>query len=699
MAEVALMSVVGRPESRRELFVDTLLRGAAIVLLLAGMLVIAARPEIRARIDATRSRAYSLSAQTELLLAGLDGEWTIAVLLGDGAADDAVRRQISEVLRRYEERGIAVRLIDPVDPGSAAAYETLLSQLRTLEAARIERCERVMSEGFTRLRELILFAQEATPQLQQLLAMAGDVTDAADSPNRGPASGAESLQSLDVLAAQGDQILDAAERAYGIRELKPVPDYETTRSILAAALGQYAEEFDLIAEAIPRWLQPLGSAGAALIRQEAQRFQTFAGDLAAAADDLQRLDVPEFAAMAGAMERGDFAVIIGPHRAALVPPEQLFPRIQVDSGEAGTAFDRRFRGEQVLSAAIRSLLVDEMPLVIFMHAEERSMMRVAGEQRIDLVGARTLLEASRFHVREWIVGSGERPALRPGQRAVYLVVPPPERRGLEPTRRELLLIDGVRELIGQGEAVLLSVWPSPLPRYRRPDPWAPLAEPFGMRPETDRVVYEAVDVGEGRSMYQQGQAIDRRGDAHLISEAMEGLQAFLVFPVPLSFREDAPVLSRARLMEVDPSPRRWLERQWAGRVGVVEDDHGRGEALPGSVTIVASAERLLPGGGRQRFLLAGSGGWMHSYVLDAVTSLGGGRVALTNPGNQEFLLAGVQWLAEMDDLIAPSPVSRQVSRLSGLDRRTSARWALVGTVGVPAGLLALAFLMFLVRRR
>ena len=697
--------MIGRPESRRQLLLDTALRAAALLTLLAALLVLAARPELRLRFDATRTRAYSLSEQTERLLSGLQaGDWRIAVLLGDDTADAAVRGQIVEVLRRYEERGIAVRIIDPADPASAASYEDLLSELKALERERIERSERVIVHGLERLRELVLFAQEAAPQLQQLLALAeaqrSESQAATGGQDGAPATGGDvQLRSLDVLAAQGGEIIEAVERAYGLRELRPIPDYETARSILAAALGQYADEFDLIAEAIPGWLEPLGASAAPLIARERERYADFAVQLAGAADPLVHLDVPGLAAMADALERGDFAIVIGPQRAALVPPEQLFPQIQVDTGAAGTSFDRRFRGEQVLSAAIRSLQVETMPAVIFVHAEERSMFRVASDQRIDLIGARTLLESSRFAVREWIVGTGDRPVVQPNQPAVYIIMPPPERRGIEPGRRELMLIEQTRVLIEDGAAVMLNVWPSQLPRYRRLDPWAALSEPFGVRPVTEQVITELVDLGQGSRVYQQGQALERGADPHPIGTAVEGQQTFLVFPVPIAFREEAPVLSRTRLFDVEPTPRRWLEGNWTARMGPAEPGALPGEALPGPVTVAAASERLRPGEGAQRFILCGSGGWMHSYVLDAVTSFGGGRVALTNPGNQEFMLASVQWLSGMDDLIAPSPVSRQVSRLDGLSRSTAVRWAIFATVGVPGALLVMAALVFMVRRR
>ncbi len=125
----------------------------------------------------------------------------------------------------------------------------------------------------------------------------------------------------------------------------------------------------------------------------------------------------------------------------------------------------------------------------------------------------------------------------------------------------------------------------------------------------------------------------------------------------------------------------------------------RGEAIEEAVPIAVAVERRDPlDEGRQRFLLVGSGAWLFSYVADAVTDLGGGQVALTNPGNQELLLAAVSWLAGMDELIAPSPVSRQVARLDGIEARDAVQWGLVTVVGAPLGWLSLGMMVWLVRR-
>jgi hypothetical protein len=104
------------------------------------------------------------------------------------------------------------------------------------------------------------------------------------------------------------------------------------------------------------------------------------------------------------------------------------------------------------------------------------------------------------------------------------------------------------------------------------------------------------------------------------------------------------------------------------------------------------------GEGTQRVIFVGSGNWMLSGIADAASSIGGGRAVLRYPGNQELLLASTAWLAGLDDLIAPSPVSQQVARLDGVNDRVGAVWAAITIIGAPIACLLLGCLVWLVRR-
>lgn len=679
-------------------------RGLDLALFLGALLTIvivvdyfAYRPEARAKLDATKTRAYSLSEQTRELLASLDGRWTIALLMVEEATDAATRRQIDEVLRRYRQvsEAISIVRIDPTDPRTLGEYEALLGRLRELEADAIGEYEQALDEGADAFAQLQLFAQQQAGQLEQALTHAGE----GDSARR---EIQQRLGLLGLLAEEGGQVLDAIAQARRVSEAQPIPDYEGARSSLATALSQWADELYAMARIYETWMQagdvnPVLARWAALVIDD---YEDMAGELALAADPLAHLPPLELASIGRQLRRGEAAVIIGPDRAAVIRSDQLFPKLNLrEMGEGAVAFDRRFRGEQVISAAIRSLRVGQMPMVVFVHGEASSLLR-ADAQHADLVGVASLLDTYRFDVREWRVGEDDRPVPRPGQRAVWIIIPPASREGLEPGRSEIALIRAAADLIADGEAVMLNIYPSLLPRYKQTDAWQQLAAPFALRPDTARTIYEAVRVGEDRFEYDRGQAVQRFEADHPISRAVHGQQAYFVLPVPVEMIDDeqSAAVRREVIASVRPSAHRWLEEDWATKTAA-GDEIERGEPFDEPLPIVVAAQRQSPMGGRsQRFILVGSGGWMLSYVADAVTGLGGDRYALTNPGNQELILASVHWLAQMDELIAPSAVSRQVARLDGIDGTVALTWGLIAVVGTPLGCLLLGVLVWLGRR-
>ena len=208
----------------------------------------AQRENLRLRIDSTKTRAYSLSEQTQILLADLQGEWTIAIVMVEANVDRAVRRQVNEVLRRFTQaspRITAVR-IDPTDPATLDDYEALLANLRVIYKDRIEAYETALKQGEQAIGSFDLFLQQLAGRLDTL---ARDVQR--DDPIR-----AELDQLLGIVSLrqqQGGQVRLELDKAMREDDTRPVRDYETARSLLAAALSGWADELYGIARMFDRW--------------------------------------------------------------------------------------------------------------------------------------------------------------------------------------------------------------------------------------------------------------------------------------------------------------------------------------------------------------------------------------------------------------------------------------------------------------
>ncbi len=704
------MSAVAHPRATRPA-----LEWVNLALLMAGVVVIglvanyfAARPWLRVRIDATRTRAYSLSPQTRALLDGLQGDWTIAMVLGGDRVGEDQLRQVSEVLSRYDQASDRVRTlrIDPADPAMLGDYEGLLADLRAIYSEPVAAHEEALDAGRGALAGLTVLLEQhggALVTARQRL----DADGGAAAAGRPRLDGV--LGVIGLRLEQAPRLEQEVAAAMSVDEARPLPDYDTARSILAAALSGWGQELFELGRSIDAWRQEPDLPAA--LREYAAwapaSLRAEATALAAAADPLQHLPPLELSRLARSLEQGEAAVVMGPQGAAVISSAQLFPTLNLRRREGGEiAFDQRFRGEQAIAAALRSLLVERAPMVVLVHAQGQSMLK-RRDGNVDALGAATVLGGSRYDVTEWNVGQSDRPRPAAGQKAVWVVLPPPvvEKREAATGEAERRLIDATETLLEDGEAVLLSLAPSVLPRLGQKDPWRGLVAPLGLDADTGRVVYERMRDAESNVVNQRMLQVVNYESIHPIAAAAHGLQTSFDLPVALRIVEPAPAgVVRIPVATLDAAENRWLESDWMlppDRLG----DPDPSERLTADEPIVVAVERVGvhpgPGAGnrgRQRAIVVGSGGWALSYIADVTLSAGGGRAVLLNPGNYELLQASIAWLADADDMIAPSPVSRQVARLEGVGTAAQTLWRWIAVALVPGACLLLGVAVWFMRR-
>ncbi len=673
---------------------------AAILTIAVVVNVIAAHPALRWRADATKTRAYSLSEQTLNLLENLEGDWTIAVIITTDGVDRALMRQVEQVLDRYDRASpnLSVVRIDPADPESLDSYEAMLIRLRRGYAEPIAEYDAALAEGRRTLERFTVFLQQQT----------GSLVTVRNGLPENDAARSQIEQLLAIISLRLEQVQQVEielDRALAFDESRPLPDYETARSILAVSLDTWADEFFRIVELFNGWRDNPATDMAVRRFAAAHRdeYDGWVQELALRADPLKQLPPLELARVGRSLEAGETAIVFGPHGAAVIPPEQMFSRLNLRRrGSDTVTFDQRFRGEQAISAAIRMLSDGgEMPVVVLVHAQDESLLSRRA-QNIDFMGAAEILRASRFDVREWIVPRSEKPRVPRDRTTVWVVVPPPipERITLTITEGEQKLIDATGGLIADGEAVLLSLTPSALTRTGMSDPWRDLAAVFGLTVDTTRTVFESARDEAGQPINQRVIQLSNYPPGSAIGSAVHGQQT--VFDLPLVIKLDdavAPDVRREVVLAVEPAHDRWLETDWMLNPDSL-DEPTADQRFDRPLPLVVTAERRNPvKAGPQRILVVGSGGWLLSYLADVVVPVGGDRMVLVNPGNFELLMAGITWLAGDDDRIAASPVSRQVARLEGVTESVQSLWRWVALAIMPGGCLALGIFVWTVRRQ
>ena len=634
----------------------------AAISLLASLFAIneiALNERYRIRFDATGSRAYTLSDQTTTFLNQLEDSWRIVVLMDETTTDRVVANQLDEVLRRYSDVSefITVDRIDPADPYAITKYDALLRDLMEIYADEIQQTEAAIEQGKATFRELMTFAssESAWAELVSQLSVT--------------AKEHETLQtlttSLAILGRDGNLILDEVDKAIFVDAAKPLPRLAIARDILAAANGRWATELSEVAW----WLQENRSSDLSVSAfEKADAFETMSMKLAKTDDALRRLGRLEFGDLAMQLTEGQGAILMSPTRATMISASLLFPSGRSSSG---IAQDQRFRGEHIISSALRSLEATLIPNVVFVHAEQTSLLS-KHDDAIDLSAVRGLLETSRFRVFEWIPAESSRPIVEEGP-VVYVVIPPSARAGLEISQREQTLIDTTAGLLAGNEAVMLNLQPSLLPRYGQSDPWAKLLLGLGVRADTSRVLLQQIAVGPQQIHIQRGQLIDHTQSEHAIARAVDARRVYL--PLPLE------VIGGESLLAIMPNEDRWLDENWASET----DAQGK-ERLQEELSVACAVVHHE----NARAVVVGSGGWLLSWAADRASQSSDGQVTMANPGNSEFLLASVAWLAGLDDWIAASPIGQQTSRIEGLTASMYTVWLFVLVLGVPVLILSIS---------
>lgn len=645
-----------------------LLCSLLLLVSLVSVNVFAMHENVRVRLDATGSRAYALSDQSMQLLDSLDNPWRIVVLLDETTVSRSTLRQIDEVLRRYEEKSplLQVDRINPSNPASIEQYDAMLRDLIALYGSELTNAETAIQEGIVSFKELMLFASSVSTWAESVATI--DSTPKEQETLRTLAG------SLALLGNDGGLILKEVDKAMKVHASQPLPQIAVARDILVAANGQWSQELAEVAW----WLQKGRSEGiASICFEKVDSFDSMANNLAIADDSLRRLGTLELGQLASQLANGEGAIIMSPNRALMIPVNMIFPKGVAN--EQSIAFDLRFRGEHVISSAMRALQSTMQPTVVFVHSEEESLLG-RRTNSVDLWAARGLLQTSRFKVKQWVPFDGARPDVGTGP-VVWVVIPPSSRAGLTPSSRERSLLDATAGLLSGNEPVMINLQPSLLPRYGQTDPWAELVASIGVTADTEKVLVEQVAIGPNQLDVQKSQLVQEMHGDHLISRAIDGRKLFLPFPIGLKGGQS--------LVAIEPTEDRWLETQWE-----TESLSNTGKVMLEDFVHVATA---VEHHGGARAIVIGSGGWMLTWAADRAMSLGGNQVAMVNPGNSELLLASVEWLAGLDDWIAASPIGKQSSRVGGLSAATYLVWSLILVLGVPA-LLIFATISTSIRR-
>ncbi|MSQ89790.1 MAG: hypothetical protein EXS01_00130 [Phycisphaerales bacterium] len=654
-----------------------------------GLAVVFHAPPVRVSIDATKSRGWVVNERTARMVAQLPPGWRATWIAPTGGLDSAVTAQLSEVLDSFAAVGgvspIAHQRMDPSTPEGAAEYSQWVGDLVARRRGSTTDMLSAVAKG---IEEFASLATEGAGEVPKISAVLADLpVDAAD---RQPIE--QIASAFSALASGAPVFLQTLRTMQSQRPDRALPDSCEVADVLASNNRDWAMQLGQLAS----WLasREVDARAPDPVRRLALRMrpvlETHARALLRTVDTLDALARDQLTEVSIGLARGGGVVIESPSGVAFLTDDAL--RVNAADQGATVRFDRRFRMEQLIDGAIRSILDDQNPQLIVVHAEDRSMLTPASDG-FDACAIADAARAARIVVREWRVTAEPRPIA--GDLCAWMVITP-RTVAVDRSASERALLEAVTGLVTEGAPIFLSIGPSLRPLAGRSDPWSEIAAALGARALSDAVIVDDIPVSEGETERRTKLDIAVIRSSNPLAVALEGQHLGFSVAIPVAkIAGDSQQTTSFDLLAAGVEPSRSVERDWRRRT----PDPRSTKLLTEPISVAAAITRSTPGARAVRAIVVGSPSWMASSVVDSARSLGGGRDALLNPGNREFAVNGTLWLAGLDARLGNGGSGREAPRISPLSLGARLQYTAGLAVGLPMLSLLVGFLLVRWRSR
>jgi hypothetical protein len=515
------------------------------------------------------------------------------------AARQAVRRAAAvDPAANWEE----IDVLDPQQSGSAARA---LEAIAAAEREPSEAWRRAFQNGMSALERVCASSELAGAcQLAAARRVAGDLA----ANNLGALAAA-----LQRAGAEGASWVQAFQAAAAASLERPIGDMEGAGRALAGELGVWAKLLRQGADAVG------GPGSTRELRDAARRLGALADACRTSQDQIDRLPPLRLTEVAAALRAPPVVVVTTASGCAAVPAWRLV--------EGSLAAD------EALAATLAAAQGAPRAAAVFVHAEQRSPLDATSAGG-DFALVADALRGARMRVEAWNPAQAPRPSVREARTRVWIIVPPLERRSLEPDAAEKALLEAMQRLLREGEPVFLLAAPSVAAAMGMQDPWADLLRAQGLQVRTGAMVVELAARSENDRQLRTVSERVERGE-HPASNALRGRVSW-PRPMPLEVRS-AGAWQAATVACIEPGSATWIEED--PRVvsnGTDRVPNGKALAADQRVPILALAQ-----GEDRRVALAGGVAW----ALSSTAGVADARGALLHPGNRDLFVAVVRWLA------------------------------------------------------
>lgn len=662
----------------------------------------------RARVDITSTGTHRLSPRALAMLDLIDAPTELVFAVDLGGADRRAVDLVVDVLESYDRASdpLTLRVIDLGSPAGIEQTDELLAVLAAREQDRAARVRDTIRSTAEQARAL---AAEMEPLARALEAVRDAIgaSDPGAATNRAYFDQRSGLIRLGArtLTEQADALASALDDPTGPAGLP------ATDAVLPQATGvlgaQRAQLADLTDQTRAFGVSEVAGPNAGpLARAAADRAEQLRNDAAVAFERLERLPRLDTLRVARALETGESLLVIGPPEqgVAAVDLEALMPSTEMlERAGFSAAGVIGPRAQELVATAIGRLVRPYRPIVVFTHAHPAGALGAEGGA---FTRVRERLREREIDSVEWAALEQVEPpdlaridpgGLRP---VVFAVISPDSTAGsaggrLTGAQRAKELAAVVQRLIDAGEPVLLSLNPSVYPTYGDTDPLAVLAKPFGITAQTGMTLLRNT-TGQANAATPGGLPADwltvvvPPGGDHPIASAIRGLRTLAPWAAPLELTQTPGVTARP-LLELIGDDQTWAESRWLrlwstpanARAMLTEQPrYDASEDTRRDRWIIAAAAERANSFGKSRLIVVGSNSWSSDSAVASAVQMVDGRVTNRFPGNDVMLDGAINWLAGLDELIAPSADARPVATVKPLapSQLSTIRWVLLGLV-------------------
>jgi hypothetical protein len=651
------------------------------------------------RFDLTATRQYSLSQQTQQLLAGIKEPHKIVTLLPPGSLPEIDRTR--DLVDEYARYGKGKITVEHLEAGRGVSkLEAFYITLRERFAKPLKEIDGAVSAGRSLSKKL---RDQSKDQVRL-------ATELGKLPALGEGDAKTLINSVAQALSRWSQQLETLETQIDKANKDPLPDYAVMRDTLRQTLRDLDDKVYAVAvNRLERIAQatdtpaPVKEQTLALV----ELLKASRRDAAPVLDALRDAVVPEdYEKVRGQLDRSANAVVVlGPAKIQVLSLEQMFRETAEAAAVAAGAPkpELQFLGEELITGALLTMTLENPPMIVFVTTGRRPALGQQGEYQ--QVAQR--LTNMNFKVEEWNpagrpgpmgqpVPGGPPPEPKPGQKAVWIVPPgEPANPMMGAPDMRAPAIEKVRERLAAGDSLLLMPVFNPMSMFSgAPDPTASLLEGLGISAQTDRIVMREETLPRGQTRATRQLTVSRWPTDNPITKVLGGAQAIFVLSSPL-------VLGEAKDKDVKTWPLAEITGKglWAERNNAMQEERAkRDPATAGEKFLIAAAAEKKGG---SRVVVVADPAWASDQIV-SYGLFGQGTAELSGavfPGNAELFVNSIYWLSGMEQYIAASARTQDIRRVRSIDpdRREMLLYALL--LGMPAAAFFAGGVVWFIRRR